>query len=87
MAGRSRVIAVNREDDVIETLKDLIQAAKQKPSRYCRDLENFWDDLDQCITDQLAELTAAERTADSLKRVKAAAEQVVKDCNAELEDE
>ena len=89
--GRSRVISVNREEDVVETLLDLFQAAKRRPSRYCRDLESFWDDLEKTIEDQLAELEgggpAADKTAATLTRVRAAADQVMHDCNAELDNE
>ena len=83
VAGRSRVIAVNREDDVIETTEDLIEVAKTHSSA---ELASFWDNLEELHAALLAEGGPADqKTIAAVSKAKAASERVILEHAAKMD--
>ena len=43
------MISLSNEDDVLETITDLIKASKRKPGKNFKCVDKFWDEYGQCV--------------------------------------
>lgn len=51
MADRARVIALDNDNDVMETIGDLVAAVKEGPAMRFRDLAKFYGDFERLFSD------------------------------------
>ena len=74
VSGRSRVINITNESDVVETLKDMVRAANRKPA-YSINVDQFVCDLNQRASELLEGAEAGkvdQETVSSAGRVRTA---------------
>ena len=76
VSGRSRVITISNKDDVIQTVNDLVTAAKQEPLEYYKDITTFQLQYNLRV---LRLVQNAETEGENVKRLADAARQVQKE--------
>ena len=86
---RSRIISVRNENDVVETITDLMSASKRDPEKYLACVNKFWKEYGQCVRRIVASAGEGEaeerKAADAVRRVKASADQLFLTLRPELD--
>lgn len=89
VGSRSRVISVSNENDVLETITDLIKASKRKPGRYFKCVDKFWDEYGQCVRGVLTSAEGggadAQKVAEAVTRVRASANKLYQELRCSLD--
>ena len=79
VGDRSRIISIDNEGDVVETVTDLKRAASRKPEKYFKCVDEFWRQYSQCVEEVVTDADErgphAMKVAEAVRQVKASIDQ------------